>query len=148
MSLAAQGRHEEAVKFCLRAAESDDSPNPALVLATVLIRASEYQPPAEVEKLLAAVLALYRKIVELRPNDLAALNNLATLLGDEKGRTTEALQFIDRAIKRAGSRPAYLCQRTVLNQGANRRAQLAGGRLPAVRWRQLAYQGLLPSVPT
>jgi len=135
MSLAAQGRNSQAVQLCLRAAESDETPLPALVLASILVRASDYQPPIEAEELIAkaiekhaqntrllasvanlrlvqndsnAAIELYRKIVELEPRDVAALNNLATLLGDQKEHASEALQIIDRAIRQAGPLPPLL----------------------------------------
>ncbi len=113
MSLTAQGQPEAAVDLCLQAAKNNDSPLPALVLARVLTGAPEYQPPVEVEQLLAAAIksypqdanlltamanlrlvqgnppaaiSLYREIVNLRPRDPVVLNNLATLLTDDVSR--------------------------------------------------------------
>jgi tetratricopeptide (TPR) repeat protein len=43
----------------------------------------------------------YRKVIELRPDDSAALNNLAYLLAEDLGRPGEALPLADRAFRLA-----------------------------------------------
>lgn len=50
----------------------------------------------------------FRRIIELRPNDVVAMNNLANLLAEEPQGTDEALKFIDRAIEVAGPKPVLL----------------------------------------
>ena len=47
-------------------------------------------------------IALYRQALAAEPQNLRTMNNLATLLGEQPGRTKEALEFIDRAIDLAG----------------------------------------------
>jgi predicted Zn-dependent protease len=51
---------------------------------------------------------LFRQVVKLAPNNVLALNNLATLLGEVSGAHDEAIRTIDRAIQIAGRRPALL----------------------------------------
>lgn len=50
----------------------------------------------------------FRRIIELRPNDVVAMNNLANLLAEEPEGTEEALKYIDRAIELAGPKPVLL----------------------------------------
>jgi tetratricopeptide (TPR) repeat protein len=50
----------------------------------------------------------FRRIIELRPNDIVALNNLANLLAEQPNGTQEALQHIERAIAIAGENPVLL----------------------------------------
>lgn len=50
----------------------------------------------------------FRRIIELRPNDIVALNNLANLLAEQPNGTAEALQHIERAIEIAGENPVLL----------------------------------------
>ena len=50
----------------------------------------------------------YRKIIKLKPNDVVALNNLAILIGEQPGGTTEALALVDQAMKIAGKQPLLL----------------------------------------
>ncbi len=50
----------------------------------------------------------FRRIVQNRPNDAVALNNLAMLLADAPNGTQEAMQCIDRAIALIGPNPSLL----------------------------------------
>jgi tetratricopeptide (TPR) repeat protein len=50
----------------------------------------------------------FRRIIELRPSDVVALNNLANLLAEQPNGTAEALQHIERAIEIAGENPVLL----------------------------------------
>jgi Tfp pilus assembly protein PilF len=143
MSLARQGRMDEAIQLCIKAAESegnaaesDSSLQPVIVLTSVL---TSGQPKAEdfklAEPLLAealkshkdnpglisavasvrvvqgqteAAIRLYRQVLQLRPKDALALNNLATLLAEQPETRKEALKYIDQAIEIAGEEPALL----------------------------------------
>jgi len=51
---------------------------------------------------------LYRRVVALKPKDLQALNNLATMLGEKSDTRQEALRTIDEAIGIAGRLPPLL----------------------------------------
>ena len=61
--------------------------------------------------------ALYRQILASTPDDVEALNNLASLLAfqDDARKKDEALKQIDRAIAAAGGVPALLDTRAVVN---------------------------------
>ena len=50
----------------------------------------------------------FRKIVQDRPNDVIALNNLAMLLADSPANSQEALPLINRAIELVGTKPALM----------------------------------------
>ena len=52
--------------------------------------------------------ALLRQIVESWPKDILALNNLATLLAEQRGKENEALEYIDQAIRIVGPQPGLL----------------------------------------
>ena len=56
----------------------------------------------------------YRKVIALRPNDVVALNNLATLLSEKSGYEREALGYIDRALSIAGRQPLILDTKGVI----------------------------------
>jgi tetratricopeptide (TPR) repeat protein len=66
---------------------------------------------------------VYRRIVELRPNDVVALNNLANLLAEQTGQTEEALSYIEQAIRIAGRQPLLLDTKGVILLLANRPAE-------------------------
>ncbi len=51
---------------------------------------------------------LFRRVVEVSPENTLALNNLATLLGEREADRAEALNLIERAIQVAGRKPALL----------------------------------------
>jgi tetratricopeptide (TPR) repeat protein len=50
----------------------------------------------------------FRRIVQDRPNDVIALNNLAMLLADSPANSQEALPLINRAIELVGTKPALM----------------------------------------
>lgn len=132
LSLGQQGRMHDAIQLCFEAAKGDASPKPATVLAFVLASGEPTADDFELaEPLLAKALAdhggnpdalravanvrlvqgkpdetieLYRKIVKLRPRDVLALNNLASLLAEsgQPKNIQEALKHIDEAIRIAG----------------------------------------------
>ncbi|RIK71621.1 MAG: hypothetical protein DCC67_20185, partial [Planctomycetota bacterium] len=130
LSLAAGGKFVEAVDLCLEAAASDPSPAVATTLAQLLsnplYRQEKLQQADEViqarlndhaedTQLLLAVAVLYvtrddidqaisvfRRVLEIDPENLLALNNLATLLGEREADRRDAVSYIDRAIAVAG----------------------------------------------
>lgn len=136
ISLAGQGQMSEALGLCRKAAESDTSHRPAIVAAEVLMRGTP--SPAEfqqVEEMLTQALeshptntgllmsmanvmhlqgrvteaiTQYRSALPLAPKDMILLNNLATLLAEQQGGVSEALEHIDRAIELNGPRAALL----------------------------------------
>ena len=52
----------------------------------------------------------HRRALDLQPQNIDALNNLASLLGEQAGGTKEALELIDRAINLGG--PQRILQET------------------------------------
>ncbi len=137
-ALAQQGRTREAIELCQKAAQSDNSARPAMTLAGVLVAgkstADDFQlAEATLAKavtdhkddanLLSAVAnvrviqqriddaaGLYRQVLTLKPMNVAALNNLATILAEAKqpAQRQEALKHIERAIQIVGPQPGLL----------------------------------------
>ena len=58
--------------------------------------------------------AEYREALRLQPDSIAALNNLAWMIAHQKGRGTEALELINRAIEVMGPHPSLLDTRGVV----------------------------------
>lgn len=136
MSLAQQGRIGEAIELCLEAAKSDKSARPATTLASVLLAgrpsaedfrraepvlaqaARDHKDSAGVLNSLANVriaqqrideaCALLRQVLDLQAKNVVALNNLATLLAEQPGKESEALKYIDRAIRIVGQQPGLM----------------------------------------
>ncbi len=138
LCLAQQGQMEKAIELCIRNAKSDDSPQAVLTLISVLTAGKP--SPEDFERaepllskaakdyadnpgLLSAVagarilqardkdaVQLYKKVLELKPRDVAALNNLATLLAESKqpDALAEARKYIDQAINSTGERSLLL----------------------------------------
>lgn len=52
--------------------------------------------------------ALLRRVIEAQPTNSAALNNLATYLGEQPDQQEEALEYVDRAIRLHGPSPGLL----------------------------------------
>jgi Tfp pilus assembly protein PilF len=136
ISLARQGRPAEAVRLCVDAAKADQSLQPALTVASALtagkpgkddharaepILARAIQQHKDDATLLAAVatvrlvqgrteeaIAMFKDVLRLAPNDVVALNNLASILGDLPDRRAEALETVEQAIRIAGPRANLL----------------------------------------
>ncbi len=149
---ARRGRIDEAIQACARAAESDDSARPAVVLVRALAAAQPTEAdfrraepllaeavekhPDDVELLtsLAYVrclegrndeaVRLYESVLQQKPQDVSVLNNLATILAERPARRDDALAYVDRAIAIAGPRAALLDTRgtILLLEGNARRA--------------------------
>ena len=137
-ALAKQGHIQEAVALCLETAKRDQSLRPALTLVGVLTSggatprdyqtaepylkkiADAHKDQAELLNCMASIrllqdrqaeaIELYRQVLRLRPKDLTALNNLATLLAEqpEPESRNEALEYIDKAIDLLGPQPGFL----------------------------------------
>jgi exosortase len=136
ISLAKQGKMKEAIQLCLDAAETDDSAQSATVLTAVLMsgkpteadfklaeplltKAAEDHPDNPnllvslasvriVQERTQDAVSLYEKVLKQNSSHLVALNNLASLLAEQPGKTEEAIKHIDRAIDLAGRQPALL----------------------------------------
>jgi Flp pilus assembly protein TadD len=134
--LAKQGRHNEAVRLCLEAAESDPSERPVVTLTSVLligkpsdedfsraepILAQALEKYKDNSALLSAVAsvrfvqgrleeagAIFERVLQANPNDFLALNNLAATLGELPDRRADAMRYIERAIQIAGPRANLL----------------------------------------
>jgi tetratricopeptide (TPR) repeat protein len=135
-ALAQQRKHSEVLRVCEDAAKTDKSSKPVIVLANAIFETSwtaEQTKPADpfistalerfpedrgllytaglvriVQDRSDDAIVLFRKLVSLEPNNVAALNNLALLLAERPDDRKEALQLIDRAIEISGGEPSLL----------------------------------------
>jgi tetratricopeptide (TPR) repeat protein len=135
-SMAEIGRLDEAIEWCVKAGSGDSSPRPAIAAASALLRSSNpAEIHANAEELITRALeshptdtsllstvgalrvvqhraddaiAIYRKLVGLQPENVEALNNLATMLGESPDQLPEALKHIDDAIALVGPQPDLL----------------------------------------
>ena len=133
---ARQGQIGEAIQICVRAAASDRSARPAIVMATMLASSSataedyaaaepllsralaEHSHDTELLRIVAYVrflqkraddaVGLYESVLARNPRDLLVLNNLATLLVEQPSRRKEALSHVDQAIAIAGPKAGFL----------------------------------------
>jgi tetratricopeptide (TPR) repeat protein len=136
-SLAKQeGKAAEAIELCREVAKAEGAAYPAIVLASLVIssdipeelfdqveelfsQAIEESPENPV--LLTAIantqivwrnsakaIQLYKEILRIRPKDLIAMNNLATLLAEDSSARTEALDYINEALGIAGPQDVLL----------------------------------------
>lgn len=135
--LVKRGKVTEAIGICSEATRADSSPRPALVVTMVVANAQmlseddKQQADTLIEDALARhgsnatflttiatlrivqgrnaeAVQMYRKVIELKPRNVVALNNLAVLLSEQAGTRSEALQVIDKAIEIAGFESALL----------------------------------------
>ncbi len=104
--LLAQG---EAV---LREVASANSTNVEFLLATADLWLSQNKAKEAIDT--------YRQVIQLKPNDVVTLNNLANLLAEQPGATDEALGYIDQAIRIAGRQPLLLDTKGVILMMGNR----------------------------
>ena len=135
-SLIAQDKRREAADLALEMIGPDPSPEEAAVLANILTSPGE--EPEEAPQADAAIAAaiessgdqlsllqaaavmkasrgdydeaivLFRRIIELDPENALALNNLATLLAERPNQLAEALERIGQAIAISGRLPMLL----------------------------------------
>jgi tetratricopeptide (TPR) repeat protein len=134
--LSKQGRMRDAVEWCKKAAGTDHSGGPARMLAIILLAGTpsaddfamaepllsegilNYPNDTDllasvasvrvVQKQMEEASRLYRAVLQRKPMDVATLNNLATLLGEQPDRRAEAIECVDRAIQIAGPQPGLL----------------------------------------
>jgi len=66
---------------------------------------------------------IYRRIIQLRPNDVVALNNIANLLAENPGAIDEALGYSEKALQIAGRQPLLLDTKAVLLMNGGRTAE-------------------------
>ncbi|MCC6127015.1 MAG: tetratricopeptide repeat protein [Pirellulales bacterium] len=135
-SLARQGRHAEALRLCEDAAAKDPAPQPFLIAALMMLEgrpsaqdyeranaflakaAETYRDQPELLNVLAALRiqesrmeeaeSLLRRVVELRPRDVQALNNLATVLAEQPGKLSEGKLLLERAMAQVGPQAGLL----------------------------------------
>lgn len=133
-ALTLQGRTMEAVQICEEAAKSEESPRGALTAVSVLaggkaaakeveqaeelISSALKRHPKDVQLLVKVATLrvmqgqtddaakLFRRVVDVNPSHVIALNNLATLLSEQPDQRKEALRLIDQAIAITGSEAA------------------------------------------
>jgi tetratricopeptide (TPR) repeat protein len=142
-SLVQQERITEALEICQKEADHTNSPMPALALIGALtagkaaitevvqierlIQKSLKDHPTDLRLLLGVAtlrvlqgkteeaIEHFRKVVQLNPRHVVALNNLATLLSEKADQRQEALKLIDKAIAVTGSEAAlYDTKGTIL----------------------------------
>jgi tetratricopeptide (TPR) repeat protein len=66
---------------------------------------------------------LYRRVVEQRPRDAFARNNLATVLSDQENKQQDAIAHLQRAIEITGEQPFLLDTKGILLLNQNRVAE-------------------------
>lgn len=129
--LLSEGRVAEAVDLCLAAVEHDQTARAATVLCTILadirVPAEERERAAEVLAAVAerqqsdvefvfslavlrwmedrreAAAEHFRRVLELDPQHVNSMNNLAMLLSETPDEQAEAGEFIQRALRLAGT---------------------------------------------
>jgi tetratricopeptide (TPR) repeat protein len=128
--LAGHGKLPEAIELCLGAVAHDETPQSAMMLTRILVVGhADRETARRVEPFLQKALrqhadhvellftlatwrlvaeqseeavTLLRKVLAAEPRHLMALNNLATVLGEQSATTSEACELIGRAIAQAG----------------------------------------------
>jgi tetratricopeptide (TPR) repeat protein len=95
-----QGEHFKRTEPLLQAALKEHANDARLLYAVGLVRVVEGKDAESVD--------LFRKVVELNPRYVPALNNLALLLAENPTHREEALRLIDQAIEVAGKDAALL----------------------------------------
>jgi predicted Zn-dependent protease len=135
-SLLAQQKHQEAIELCKRLSQDKQTPETATLLANVMTATHEpVEKHPEVKATIAAALkkhsenvsllqaeavrqasqgqfdgaiAMFQRILAVDPENVLALNNLATMFAERSHQRAEALQYIERAIEIGGRQPALL----------------------------------------
>jgi Flp pilus assembly protein TadD len=142
----------EAISLCVAACEESDSLEPVLALAMVLIASRGAADAADHEPRFTQALAshgadprllmsladlrlaqdrfqeaeqLYRRVLELQPQNAAALNNLTIALTELEGRAADAEPLIDRALELSGEQPFLLDTKGVVLLMQNRPQEAA-----------------------
>ena len=135
-NLLAQGKNSEALALCLQEARGQETVESFTVLANALLATqADEQTMRQAENLLLKGLAnhpedarlafavanvravqhrneeakqLYRQVLRRNPQNVVALNNLATLTAEIPGQSQQALRYIEQAIELSGKQPALL----------------------------------------
>jgi tetratricopeptide (TPR) repeat protein len=136
-SLLQQGKANDAVKTCLQATGGSPSAAAATALAQILSSGKtvdsdlDRQASRAIDQALDAdrgnidlllstavlritrnesdeAIRLFRRVVEIQPNHVLALNNLATMLAERQDQLSDAKKYIERAISASGRQPALL----------------------------------------
>ena len=92
-----------------------------------------------VQERYSEAIELYQQVLRLRPRDVIALNNYATLLSEKKDRQQQALQLIEQAIEMEGPAMAA-AERAVELDPSSAQAQIALGEALRIRsrdWRRM-----------
>jgi Flp pilus assembly protein TadD len=146
--IACQGRYDEALDLCEKATEKDNSPIPVITAASILLEgrpapkdfeqaekllgkaAETFRDQPNVLNTLAAVAilqsrmddaaALYRRVLELRPRDIVAMNNLATVLAEQPDKLSEGKELVERAIAQVGPQAGLLDLKGMILLGENK----------------------------
>lgn len=71
----------------------------------------------------AESITLYRKVLAQDPDNPVALNNLSWLLALKEGKSDEALDLVNKAVKKLGPNPSLLDTRAVVYLTMNRTHQ-------------------------
>ena len=138
MSLAKQGKIQEAMTLCRDAAKSKGSLTPVMTIIEILCSGragpkdfqsaepllqkalAEHKNQPDLMANLAVVrvlqdrpaeaIELYRQVLRLQPKNIGVLNNLASLLAEkpEPQARREALEYVEQAIDLAGKQPLLL----------------------------------------
>jgi len=138
MSLAKQGRIQDAIALSEEAGKTDSSVQPALVATMALVsgrptaqdlaaaepylkkalEAHKDQPELlsnvatirVIEERFAEAVQIYKQILAQQPRNVEVLNNLATLLAEQPGPENhkEALEYVEQAIKQVGPQAGLL----------------------------------------
>jgi tetratricopeptide (TPR) repeat protein len=135
-SLLQQNRADEAVDICLQSSAQKPSAEAAAVMAQLVSR-TEVSPQLRqrVQQVISSALEahgdnvdllltvavqevtegnqteairLFRRVIEINPNNALALNNLATLLAEHPNQLKEAREYVERAMAIAGRDAALL----------------------------------------
>jgi tetratricopeptide (TPR) repeat protein len=135
-SLLQQNRASDAVDVCLQATKGKTTAEVATVLAQILaegdanreldrrvrpiIDSALTSDGGNVNLLMSVAvqriaqddndeaIRLFRRVVEIEPNHVLALNNLATMLADRPDQLNEARKYVERALAVAPRSPALL----------------------------------------
>ena len=162
--LIAQGEKRQAVELCQSVCEKTPTSRAAEVLATILVavqaddelvKCSEplldkmLASPERSAQLLMTVanlrimqkraadaIKLYEQALNDNPRSAVTLNNLASLLAEQPGRSDEALKHIDRALAIVGRSPALLDTKATIyfHAGRAKKRRRCSRKPPLATW--------------
>jgi tetratricopeptide (TPR) repeat protein len=91
---------DERVRSLIASALQDDGDNVNLLMSIAVRHVAENNNQKAAE--------LFKRVVDLQPNNTLALNNLATLLAEQPDQLDEARKYVERAMVIEGRNPALL----------------------------------------